>query len=83
MNRHPVILDQLGALLPAPATGGAHRPDTRLRADLRIPAMQHVALAAMIEEAWSIKLDARRVPAWRTLADVCATIADSLELEPA
>ena len=47
MNRHPVILARLGELLPPPNTDSLRRPETRLRADLRIPAMQHVALSAM------------------------------------
>ena len=79
MNRRPVILARLAELLPP----GGHRPETRLRADLRIPAMQHTALAAMIEEAWSIKLGEAQAARWHTLADVCATIADVLECEPA
>lgn len=79
MNRHPVILARLAELLPP----GPRRPETRLRADLRIPAMQHVALASMIEEAWDIRLGEAQAARWRTLADVCATIADCLVLEPA
>ncbi len=79
MNRHPVILARLGELLPP----GGRRPDTRLRADLRIPAMQHDALADMVDEAWDIRLDRRRLATWRTLADVAATIADSLAVEHA
>lgn len=83
MNRHPVILARLGELLPSTTSGGPYRPETTLRGDLGIPAMQHVALAAMIEEAWGIKLGESQSASWHTLADVCATIAGCLELEPA
>lgn len=79
MNRHPVILAQLGDLLPE----GPRLPETRLRADLGIPVSQYISLAAMIEEAWGIAIDRRRAPTWRTLADVCDSIADSYALEPA
>ena len=79
MNRHPRILEQLGLLLPE----GPRLPDTLLRGDLGIPKMQFAELARMIEEAWRIAIDRRDLARWRTLADVCDTIADALELEPA
>lgn len=83
MNRHPVILAQLCELLPPAIDRAPRRPETRLRADLGIPAMQHIALAQMIEEAWGIRIGESVAARWRTLADVCATIADALVLEPA
>ena len=76
MNRHPVIIDQLGPLLPP----GGRRPETRLQEDLRIPPLGNLGLAQSCNEAWGITLSQRDADSWRTLADVAASIADSLQM---
>lgn len=79
MNRHPKILEQLAQLLP-PAP---YYPGTFLSSEMGLGPAGRRELAGTIEEAFDIKLDDRRVPQWRTLADVTADIAACLALEVA
>lgn len=76
-NRFPTILAQLSDFLPAsgrPLTG-----TTRLRGDLDLTPRAIGFLSAEIERAWGIAFGDSQVFAWRTLDDVCASIADSME----
>ena len=79
LNRHPMILDRLGELLPR-ARG---RPGARLREDLHLDADEIAAFAGAIEDAWSIPIDRRLAAEWETLNDVGDTIAAALSTEAA
>lgn len=74
MNRHPKILEQLAQLFPA----GPYHPGTFLSSEMGLGPAGRRELASTIEEAFDIKLDERRIPEWRTLADVTADIATCL-----
>lgn len=78
-NRFPTILDQLASLLPP----GGRRGATRLDEDLSLTGRARQRFAEEIERAWAIAVGERSIAAWTTLDDVCASIADSLEMEAA
>lgn len=79
LNKHPRILEDLAVLLPP----GGRRPDTRLAGDLGFTRDDKQALRGAVEAAWDIAIAERAADAWRTLADVAATIAAQLEFAPA
>lgn len=83
LNRHPLILEQLRAILPPPKAGFEHRADTRLTRDLKLGRAEREQLAGAIEEAWQIQVARSAAATWRTLADVCDSIAAQLECEAA
>ena len=78
-TRHPTILEQLSSLLPP----GGRRGATRLDEDLSLTGRARFRFAEEIERAWAIAVGERSIAGWTTLDDVCATIADGLEMEAA
>lgn len=79
LNRHPVILDQLGELMPR----FRGRPGARLREDLHMTDEELQALPGAIESAFGIPVDRRTAEEWENLNDVTDTIAAAMNTEAA
>lgn len=79
LNRHPMILEQLGDLVPR----FRGRPGARLREDLHLTDDELDALPSAIENCFGIAIDRRTADEWETLNDVTDTIAGALATEPA
>lgn len=82
MNSHfPTTFAQLADLMKGekiPLTG-----KTRLREDLRLAPRAIELLSVEIERAWGITFGDSQVAAWKTLDDICASIAGGMELQAA
>lgn len=78
---YPTTFAQLAELMKGetvPLTG-----KTRLREDLRLAPRAIELLSLEIERAFGLTFGDSQVEAWKTLDDVCATIAGGMELQAA
>lgn len=74
LNRHPMLLEQLGELMPR----FRGRPGARLREDLHMSDDELEALPGAIEDAFAIPIDRRQAAEWENLNDVTDTIAAAM-----